>query len=296
MENPATYTPEPAPLVAADAAAFGPMPQEQRAIIKQLAEAATPGPWRTDGFSAVLTVAETQPVYDWSKPLGGGKYPLLRHESAAIAHLNDGEYIENPNSNEDAAYLAALSPEVTLATLGYVEQLEAKLTTLRARAEKAEARLAEEQQASAAKSVELEQRRLRYEQLVRELLAECAADPSDCLAEWAMLKSFDLTGGPFDEAVIGLLPAENMLPAGNDAAASALQGEGERGAAESAKDHKCPKCAATDWQVYDSVFGCDKCKEDRFPNNLPPYEGGPLHSPGPKEWTNPFQLSPADDE
>ena len=35
-----------------------------------------PGPWRTDGYSAVLTVAETSPVYDWTQPRIAGKAVL----------------------------------------------------------------------------------------------------------------------------------------------------------------------------------------------------------------------------
>jgi hypothetical protein len=113
-----------------DTQAAGLLSAERLAELKKLAEAATPGPWETDGWSSVLTVEKTVPVYNFSKPIGPGKYPLTHYESARIAHLNDGEYIENPNSQADAAYLAALSPEVVLALLAHVEAARALGLTL----------------------------------------------------------------------------------------------------------------------------------------------------------------------
>lgn len=93
------------------------MPAEQRAELKRLAEAATSGPWQaTTSF----------PPYVSRHVIG------CRHQA-----IMDVVY-----ASADAAYIAAVSPDVALATLAYVEALEAALAAALSRAEAAETEVA----------------------------------------------------------------------------------------------------------------------------------------------------------
>jgi dsDNA-binding SOS-regulon protein len=87
-----------------------PMPVEKRAELKRLAEAAWPGPWATSG-----------PEY------------------SAIGHIwHNGKLVGQSHIPPNAAYIAAVSPDVALATLAYVEALEAQVAKSEAQAQRLE--------------------------------------------------------------------------------------------------------------------------------------------------------------
>lgn len=102
-----------------------PMPAEKRAELKRLAEAATPGPWRS--------------VWEEENPDPNS------HDEKAIIPLNPREggygdfvtgliWYDGPHAGctkQDAAYIAAVSPDVVLDLLAENEKLSAALATAR---------------------------------------------------------------------------------------------------------------------------------------------------------------------
>jgi hypothetical protein len=96
-----------------------PMPAEQRAQIKQLAEAATPGPWinKQEWLPAIVVTPDPRPSFSDDV--------LYLADCRAFSSILPGE--------ANAAYIAAVSPDVTLATLAYVEALETALLAAQAR-------------------------------------------------------------------------------------------------------------------------------------------------------------------
>jgi hypothetical protein len=73
------------------------MTNEKLEELERLLKAATPGPWRNDGYGTIVQ----EGVEVGSIRRG---YPP---EPSALAHLSDGEYIQNPNAEEDAALIVA---------------------------------------------------------------------------------------------------------------------------------------------------------------------------------------------
>lgn len=105
--------------------------------LKKLAQAASPGPWywtpeKDDEHSSGnhgpdLVCAEKQKVWDkWSKDGGDwNNKPELPYVLFAWGHDDWGIEI----SDADAAYLAAVSPDVVIGLLDRISELETKLTT-----------------------------------------------------------------------------------------------------------------------------------------------------------------------
>lgn len=99
---------------------------DERAKLKELAEAATPGPWQS-----VVDVPNPDPY---------------SHDEPAVITLNPtphgyGNFVvglvwyDGPHTGctvENGAYIAAMSPDVALGTLAYVAHLEQALVTLAA--------------------------------------------------------------------------------------------------------------------------------------------------------------------
>lgn len=96
------------------------MTDEQRAELKRLAEAATPGPW-----VAILTGDGTQ---GW---VGTGPAQFLKQDY-------DGEYDAN-----DARYISAANPAAVLDLLSERDALKAENERLRARLARVEAKVRE---------------------------------------------------------------------------------------------------------------------------------------------------------
>lgn len=106
---------------------------DERAELKRLAEGATPGPW------VVVPAIGSPPNADGSWPnTDRAKWSQHCGVEQGDEHGRDASSIFYADSKhvgailQDADYIAAVSPDLTLGTLAYVEQLEAKVRDLQA--------------------------------------------------------------------------------------------------------------------------------------------------------------------
>lgn len=104
-----------------------PMPAEQRAELKQLAEQATPGPWSAGHLSDDNSTCNCPWVM--SAGLCGSICTIDVDNGLPIGEGgNDSPPLAEAKANQ--RYIAAVSPDITLATLSYVEALEAEVARL----------------------------------------------------------------------------------------------------------------------------------------------------------------------
>jgi hypothetical protein len=159
-----------------------PMPADQRAELKRLAQAATGGPWAADG--ARLTVERLSP--------GRPKEWVL---AAFYDFTSRGD-----EAQANTAYIAAVSPDIALATISYVEALEAEVKEQAGRLTELSAQASQWRAELAAKEGEIQQLIRGRASLVLDMYESqlAAAGPGD--AGWFSPLVFD-SAAEYDASV-----------------------------------------------------------------------------------------------